>query len=166
MSRERGFTLIDRYIRPRAHIRERVDSYVRTNFDSAFVIGIHYRGTDKFEDAPRVPYEQVRAAVLDAINAAAPARYKLFVATDEQAFLEYMLDLFPGRLLYLDMYRSVDSAPIDVVQGDNHRKGEDAVMDCLLLSRCDHLVRTASNLSLCSTLFNPDIPVVLLNHER
>ena len=165
MLRERGFALIDRYIRPRARILEKVDEYARANFADAFVIGIHYRGTDKLADAPRVPYEQVREAIRGAITVAAPARYKLFVATDEQAFLDYMLDLFPGKLHYLWMYRSVDGRPIDVKQGDNRRKGEDAVLDCLLLSRCQYLVRTASNLSLCSTLFNPAVPVVHLNRE-
>lgn len=165
MSRRRGFALIDRYIRPKPYIREKVEAHARANFDDAFMIGIHYRGTDKFEDAPRVPYERVLTAVLNAIKTAGPAPYKLFVATDEQAFLDYMLDLFPGKVDYLDMYRSVDGKPIDVMQGDNRKKGEDAVMDCLLLSRCHNLVRTASNLSLCSTLFNPDMPVVLLNRE-
>jgi hypothetical protein len=166
MPRAHGFALIDQYIRPQQHIREKVDAYVRANFDGAFMIGIHYRGTDKFKDAPRVPYERVQTAVLDAIKTAGPTPYKLFVATDEEAFLDYMLDLFPGKVDYLDMYRSVDGKPIDVIQGDNRKKGEDAVMDCLLLSRCDYLVRTASNLSLCSTFFNPDMPVALLNRER
>ncbi len=166
MSRARGFALIDRYIRPKQHIRDKVDAYVRANFDGAFVIGIHYRGTDKFEDAPRVPYETVHAAALEAFKAAGTTRHKLFVATDEQAFLEWMLDRFPGKVHSLEMVRSVDGRPIDVLQGDNRRKGEDAVLDCLLLSRCDSLVRTASNLSLCATFFNPDLPVVLLNRER
>ena len=33
------------------------------------------------------------------------------------------------------------------------------------LSRCHHLVRTASNLSLCALLFNPRVPEVALNRE-
>lgn len=165
MPRHLGFRLIDRYIRPRQYIREKVDAYARANFEGTFVIGIHYRGTDKFEDAPRVPYERVHAAVLDAINAAGGRRYKLFVATDEQAFVDYMRDLFPCKICCLEMYRSTDGRPIDLRQDDNYRKGEDAVMDCLLLSRCDRLVRTASNLGLCSTLFNPDLHYVLLNRE-
>ena len=64
------------------------------------------------------------------------------------------------------MHRSVDGTPIDVIQGDNWNKGRDAVLDCLLLSRCDVLVRTASNLGLCAAFFNPRLPVVLLNRER
>jgi Nodulation protein Z (NodZ) len=166
MPRARGFALIRRYIRPRQHIRDKVDAYVRNKFDAAYTVGVHYRGTDKFKDAPRVSYERVHAAVLDAAKSAEPVQIKIFVATDEQAFLDYMRKLFPDRLHCLDMHRSIDGSPIDMLQGDNRRKGEDAVMDCLLLSRCRYLVRTASNLGLCATLFNPDIPVRLLNRER
>jgi hypothetical protein len=166
MPRTLGFRLIDRYIHAKPHICERVDSYVRAKFDGAFVIGVHYRGTDKFEDAPRVPYERVRSAVSDLVKSTGAAQFRLFVATDEQAFLEYMLAAFPGRLLHLEMVRSSDGRPIDLIQGENRKKGENALLDCLLLSKCDFLVRTASNLSLCSTLFNPNMPVALLNRER
>lgn len=167
LSRARGFALIERYVRPNPHIREKVDVYARANFGDAYVIGVHYRGTDKFMEAPRVAYEQVHAAVLEAINEARPARHKLFIATDEAAFLDYMLELFPGRLLYREMFRSVDGRPIDVVNDDGNRtKGEDAIIDCLLLSRCDYLLRTASSLSLCASFFNPVMPVMLLNNDR
>ena len=57
------------------------------------------------------------------------------------------------------MFRSVDGRPIDVVNSDgNYQKGLDAVLDCVLLSRTDYLIRTASNLSLCATLFNARVP--------
>jgi hypothetical protein len=166
MARARGFALIDRYIRPKQYIRAKAEAYVRANFDGAFVIGIQYRGTDKVEDAPRVPYETVHAAIVDVLNRAGATRFKLFVATDEQAFVDCMHVRFPGKVHCLEMVRSIDGRPIDRIQGDNLKKGEDAIMDCLLLSRCDCLVRTASNLSLCATFFNPDLPVVLLNRER
>ena len=78
-----------------------------------------------------------------------------------------MRDLHPGALLFRDMFRSSDGRPIDVVNEDrNHKKGVDAVIDCILLSRCQVLIRTSSNLSLCSTLFAPEMPVILLNRKR
>jgi hypothetical protein len=165
LSRKRGFEIINRYIRPKPHIRDKVESYVRNYFQDAFVVGIHFRGNDHFvEPPPRIPYEQVRAAVLDSIRAAKSARYKVFLATDEQAFLDYMLAGFPETLIYRRMYRSADGRPIDVVNEDgNHKKGEDAVIDCLLLSRCQYLVRTESSLSICSTLFSPEMPQILIN---
>jgi hypothetical protein len=144
-----------------------VDSYVRDHFSEHFVIGVHYRGTDKWTDAGRVPYADVSAAIGRVAESVAGSRYRIFVATDELAFLEYMTALYPGRLLYRPMFRSADGRPIDVVNKDgNYKRGEDAVMDCLLLSRCQYLVRTASNLSLCSTLFNPLLPELPLSRER
>jgi len=166
LSRQRGFEVIDRHIRPQAQIREKVDAYVRDNFSDSFVIGVHYRGTDKWEDAPRVSYDDVYAAIQRVANTRASGRYKVFVATDEKAFLDFLMLRHPSGLLYRDMFRSVDGRPIDVVNQDgHHKKGEDAVIDCLLLSRCNYLVRTASNLSLCSILINPALPELALNRE-
>ena len=163
LSRKRGHALIGRHVRPKTCISDKVEPYVRENFHDSFVIGIHYRGTDKFEEAPRIPYERVHAAVLDAIKTAMPVRYKLFVATDEQAFLDYMLAEFPGVLAYRTMSRSIDGKPTHLKEASNYDKGEDAIIDCLLLARSDYLIRTASNLSLCSTLIEPELPVKLLN---
>ncbi len=164
LSRQRGFELIGRYVRPAPRICDEVESHVREHFKDAFVVGIHYRGTDKSEEAVRVPYEQVRAAVVDTIDTAKPARWKLFVATDEQAFLDYMRAKFPDALTYRRIFRSVDGRAIDVVNEDSsQKKGEDAVIDCLLLSRCQYLIRTESNLGACSALFNPGLPQIRLN---
>lgn len=167
MSRETGSRLIDRYVVVKPTVRNIVDAFVREHWRDAAVIGIHYRGTDKSDDAPRVPYEEMEAVTRAAIGRTGSDRCKIFLATDEQSFLDFMRDRFPGQLLYREMFRSVDGRPIDVVNADgNYKKGEDAVVDCLLLSRSHHLIRTASNLSLCSTLFNPRLPETLLNRER
>lgn len=163
MPRAGAYRFIARYVRPKTHINEKLDSYARANFEGAFVIGIHYRGTDKHEEARPVPYDRVVAAVREAINGAGICRYKLFVATDEQPFLDHMLGQFPGKVLYREMLRSADGRPTHKTNGDGFKKGEDAVIDCILLSRTDYLVRTASSLSFCSTLFNPNLPGILLS---
>ena len=81
-----------------------------------------------------------------------------------QACLDDLRARFPGILLWRPMFRSRDGRPIDEFNEDgNARKGEDAVLDCLLLSRCRFLVRTESNLSACATYFNPALPERLLN---
>jgi hypothetical protein len=167
MPRERAARLVARYVVLKPRIRAIVDAYVREHWGDAMVLGVHYRGTDKSAEAPRVPFDEVEAVVRHAISRAGPRPGKLFVATDEQAFLDYMRDRFPAQLLYREMFRSTDGRAIDVVNADgNHQKGEDAVLDCLLLSRTHALIRTASNLSLCAALFNPHVPETLLNRER
>lgn len=168
LPRARAFQLIDRYIRPRPHIREKVDAFVRMHFAGFHVLGIHYRGTDKWVEARRVPYAEICAAVRDALGAQDGGRYRLFVASDEQGFVDHMEREFPGKVSSWCTLRAPeanpeDSDPIDFAMGDNFRKGEDAVIDCLLLSRCDALIRTLSSLGLCAGFFNPAIPVRLLN---
>jgi len=162
-----GAALVERYVVVRPSIQDLVDAFIRDNWADRYIVGLHYRGTDKSDDAPRVPYERVESAVRDAMAGRDPDRCQLFLATDEQPFLAFMQASFPAQLSYRQMFRSVDGRPIDVVNPEgNYKKGLDAVVDCLLLSRATTLIRTASNLSLCSTLFSPALPDMLMNPER
>ncbi len=163
MPRPSAHALISRHIHPKPHVQRKVDSFVRAHFAECHVIGIHYRGTDKWIESPRVPYEEVCAAVRSAIAAIESDRYRLFVATDEQGFLDCMLNVFGNKVTFWDTRRSVDGTPNWVDGENNYKKGEDAVIDCLLLSQCQQLIRTASSLGYCATLFNPAVPVVLVS---
>lgn len=162
MSRIDAATLLARYVCVKAHLTEQVDRYWFDHIKDVHVIGIHYRGTDKAEEAPMVPYVMVSEAVRPALQRAGPKGSRVFVATDEQAFLDHMLEQFPGQILYREMPRSVDGRPIHKRSGGGLRSGSDAVIDCLLLSRCSELARTDSNLGLFASFFNPALPVRLL----
>jgi len=164
MSRAAAHDLISRHVRLRPRLAGKLNAFVADHFTGVFPIGVHYRGTDKHEEAPPVPYGDVAAAIRRAAAGATGEAVRVFVATDDQRFLDFMIEEFPSQLLYRPMFRSRDGRPIDVTNDDlNHQKGEDAVLDCLLLSRTRFLIRTASNLSLCSAFFNPHIPELLLN---
>ena len=162
--------LIKKHIRIKPHIQEKVQRFVDQNFTNSTIIGVHYRGTDKYVEAPRAKYESVvehiRAGILKLKKIKKNRKnkafnIKIFVATDEQAFLDYLHTIFPGKIIAYDAFRSSNNEPVHEMDlGNNYKKGEDAVMDCLLLSRCEVLLKTSSNLSLCSSYFNPDIPVV------
>jgi hypothetical protein len=165
LPRKAGAALVERYVSIKPSVRATADAYVARHWAGAYTIGVHYRGTDKWEDARRVPYDEVAAVVRGAMRGHEPCR--IFLATDESQFVEYMTAQFAGRVVYRDMFRSRDGRPMDVFNDDgNFQKGLDAVVDCLLLSRTNFLVRTASNLSLCATLFNAQLDQVLLNPER
>lgn len=164
LSRAAAHDLISRHVRLRPHLADKLETFVASHFAEAYPIGVHYRGTDKHEEAPPVAYEEVAAAVRTAAAAAGADPWRVFVATDDRRFLDVMIQHFPDQLLYRPMFRSCDGRPIDVTNDDsNYQKGEDAVLDCLLLSRTKFLIRTASNLSLCSAFFNPEVPDLLLN---
>lgn len=164
LSRARAAELVRRHVRPRADIARAVDTYASAHFAGSHVVGIHYRGTNKHEEAPRVDYGAVRAAALEALAASGATPGRIYLATDEQGFLEYMRTRHSTSLLYRDMFRSSDGRPIDEVNVDTpYARGRDAVIDCLVLSRCNFLVRTESNLGACATYFNPALAHRTLN---
>ncbi len=149
------------------HIREKVTCYYQRNFQDREVIGLHYRGTDKVEgqgqEAIRVPYEYIYDSVLPHCK-----RAFIFVATDEAGFLEYMNKRFAGRILSYDAIRSFNGEPIHTTSQSRslaYRAGEEALIDCLLLSKCKLLLRTDSNLSLASTYFSPQLNTINLSEK-
>jgi len=161
MLRDRGNELIQRYIKLRPHIQKKLDLFTEKYFENNLVIGIHYRGTDKKDEAPTVPYEEVVGRICKDI--ADQEKTKIFVATDDENFLRFMQENFPERVIATDAIRSVNEAVHLSTSGDIYQKGEDAILDCLLLSQCSKLYKMASNLSDTSMKFNPCVPVFHLN---
>lgn len=159
--------MLAKYVRVKPHIMKIVEDFTTIHFDD-FIIGVHYRGTDKEIEAPRVEYEQVLKSVNELVLELKLEKYKVFVATDEIAFLDYMKTNFPDNLIYYeDSYRSNDGKPIHFNKTFSpYKKGEDALVDCLLLSRCDYLIATCSHLSFCSTLFSPNLKYKRLNKYK
>ncbi len=165
ISRERGNELIRKYIFLKPHIQKKIDDFCETNFQGSYVIGVHYRGTDKWSEADIVPYKDVYERLQPIVKE--QHNYKIFVATDDSYFLTYMHAHFPGYVIAIDAIRSDEGAAVHFTEKNlNYKKGEDAIIDCILLSKCDLLLKMASNLSDCSTSFNPFIPVIKLNKGK
>jgi len=68
MPRQRAYELIQKYIHVKKPIQEKVKSFKKKNFKGNYVIGVHYRGTDKILEMPLVPYEKTVNAVRGIIN--------------------------------------------------------------------------------------------------
>ncbi len=82
---------------------------------------------------------------------------KFFIATDEQQLLDYMLHTFPEQVIHFNAIRSTGSQSIHggLTGQSMFKAGEDALIDCILLSKCQLLLRTDSNLSYACRFFNP-----------
>jgi len=163
--RKEAYQLIKKYIRLKPFIKEKISQYVKKSFGKGKVIGVHFRGTDKYHESPIAPFEEVAAHVDQAIvdfEKGHTKGIKIFVATDQQDFLDYMCERYPSKVIYYEeSTRSMDGKPVHTsFLPNNYKKGEDALLDCLLLSKCDILIKTSSNLSLCSAYFNPNIPMI------
>ncbi len=157
--------IIDRFIRPRAYIRKKAERFLEDRLDRSYVIGVHARGTDA------VSRQEVRehrrgslrlpeyVATITPLLRSHPAA-KIFVATDDQASLDYFIDVFGGRVEVFNTIRHGGGEPAAVgptgwimpayIAADRDRaarNGEEAVVDYLLLSRCDYLVHNGSSLA-------------------
>jgi hypothetical protein len=160
--RKDAHRLIGKFIKLKPHIEDKVNQIVENIFGYSSIIGVHYRGTDKFSEAPVSSYDNVATYVdvtIAQLQEIGHSDIKIFIATDEQSFLDYMRVRYPSKVVcYEDSERSVNSVCVHLsgMGGTPYKKGEDALIDCLLLSRTDILLKTSSNLSLCSAYFNPD----------
>lgn len=164
MPRQQAYQLT-RLLNLRPDVLNMIDSFVCDHFLGNQIIGIHYRGTDKvhgsFPEADHVSYTKI----YEMIKMQKPET-KVFVATDEQNFIDFMKDRLGDRVLSIVAQRSSDGLPIHHqtdragVDFDCYKIGLEAIMDCFLLARTNLLIRTDSNLSRVSMYLNPKIPVI------
>jgi hypothetical protein len=95
-----------------------------------------------------------------------PHTDRIFVATDDARFLDYLQNASLSRPIVCreDSFRSRDGSSIhESPDTDKYAINRDAIVNCLILSRCEALLKTASILSAWSKLFNPRLPIVVLN---
>lgn len=121
LSRERIGALAHKYIKLRPALAHEVDGFVNKNFKGHFVIGIHYRGTDKSSEAPRTSYGKVTEEINRQVHLRGLTDFKIFVATDEQGFLEYLKEKFPNRVIELPgVERSKEGKPLHLSKEKGH----------------------------------------------
>ncbi|MEM7703815.1 MAG: hypothetical protein AAF251_17905 [Pseudomonadota bacterium] len=158
--------LFDRHYAVRPEFVEEVDTLAAANSVGPRTLAIHYRGTDKYTEAPA----QAMRDVLDRI-----ARYidtldgveNVFVASDVAPFVEATGQGIAGLPVFSldDAVRSSTDTPVHTqsFHASNMAMGRDALLNCLMLARCGWMCRTTSLLSAWSAIFNPEIEVAILN---
>jgi hypothetical protein len=166
MSIEYASRLFEKNLRIKSEIQDYVGSFVDKFFGKKAVLGIHYRGTDKQSEAKRVPWEFCSRTISNYLDSN-PQIEALFISSDEVAFIEWIETEFKQIevISHGDTERSRNGNAVHTqpTLGDNYTKGKEALVNCLLLSKCNALIRTASFLSAWSSIFNPYLPVVMLN---
>lgn len=158
---EQTSELVRRHLPVKPEMAESVEQFWSEHFGTERVLGVHFRGTDKTDEAPRVSWEAMRTTVSNYLRSNREIG-ALFVASDEAEFRKYMKSAFPKLPVVSLQSRLAANYKADL-GAENYRKGEEAMMDCLLLSRCQALIRTTSFLSAWASIFNPKLPIVLMN---
>lgn len=156
---------IKKHLRIKPEIIQSIESFYEKNFKNHFIISVHYRGTDKITEAPRVSYEQVANTIHEIMKNYGNLQYRIFVASDEQQCIDYLVAVFGSIVFYQDDFnRSNNGQPMHITKTDGgYLCGRSALTDCLLLSRGNFLIKSCSNLSRWATFFNPKLPFIQLN---
>jgi len=169
-------TLIREYVRPRQSIREQACSFiVEHQFDEQFTIGVHARGTDAISALERRSHRRGSLALtryageLHNLLEIHPEA-AIFVATDAKSSLQYFKHHFGSRVIAYDSIRHekgpaagrgptgwIMPAYIATDRAQAAKNGEQAIIECLLLSECDYLVHNGSSLARTALLKSPQL---------
>ena len=112
---------------------------------------VHYRGTDKSCESARQSVHEY----YDALQHRVDPSHKLFVATDDAPFLEWMIGTYGDRVLYTQAARSHDRTALHLGPHRGPQQAEECLLDVLLMSKCQHLVHGNSSVTNGVLAFNP-----------
>lgn len=151
--------IIDRYIKVKPSIRQKVTHFFDMNMLYKQTIGIHLRGQHLGREVLLVPLQYI----FQEANKYAAQGYQFFIATDQQPLLDQAKRELKGNVIYYDCQRfSTTTSPTGTSPKLHPKLGEDILIEMLLLSQCDHLIHTISNVSTTALYFNPELPHTLL----
>ena len=174
--RQEAKTIIEGFIRPRSYVVQKANDFFEKHMAGCHVIGVHVRGTDatsKQEIRPHRRGSLVLPRYVTEIKRLlnVQPKAKILVATDDQSSLNYLRDVFGGRVIAYGSIRhgggeTAGRGPTGwimpaYIAGDRNRaakNGEEAIIEYLLLSRCNCLVHNGSSLARTVLLNVPQLP--------
>jgi len=121
------------------------------------VLGVHFRGQE-YRVAPDHPLPPTRRQMIPRAEALV-AKYsyeKVFIATEEQAYVDLFRSVFGSRIICTDAFRTYDTNGYTIYPRPNHKYqlGLDILRDTLLLARCNALLCSGSNVAEFAQFFN------------
>lgn len=148
--RQEYASIVERRIRVRSEVLRKLDPALLEALSSG-ATAVHYRGTDKSCQSPRLPVDEY----YDALQNRVDPSHRLFVATDDAQFLEGMIGAYGDRVLYTQAARSRDQTPLHLGPQRGPQQAEECLLDVLLMARCQHLVHSNSSVTNGVLVFNP-----------
>ncbi|MGE4168417.1 MAG: hypothetical protein AB7E68_02625 [Candidatus Babeliales bacterium] len=149
--------IIDSFIKIKPSILKKITDFKNEMIDSK-IIGIHLRGKHLSSEVIHVPLPYI----FDEANKFAGENVKFFIATDQEPLLEEAKKCLKGQVMYYPCQRF--SATTSPYYGSklHPKQGEEILIETILLSCCDHLIHTLSNVSTAALYFNPELGHTLI----
>ena len=160
--------LLNKYLVLKPPIRDKVDDFYRAHFQSRPILGLHYRGLEKFQgqesdflisrqttDLKKAYFGEMRRYLRKHPSA------RIFVATDSEQFLEEVVAAFGNAVFFREATRLKRQEEAVGLHFSNQAKlngprlAEEVLLDALLLAKTDYLIHGISNVSNAALFFSP-----------
>ena len=127
-------------------------------FKNQKILGIHFRGTS-YKRSPGHPLPATKKQMFKMTKNLIEEKKidKIFLVTEEQNYLDFFCNKFPDKIIYINCcYRSNKNDAFEIYPRDRHRYklGREALIETLLLSKCDYFIYLCSNVSSAAISFN------------
>lgn len=183
--RKEASEIIQQYVKPKPDLLLKTNAFFQSNMSADFTVGVHIRATDvsdlktehNIHRRNSYKLEQYFTEVRRALKKEPQA--KVFVATDSQEALNSIKQTFTDKVIYyssifhssgelsgkgpsgwgLPAYLTKDAQ----IAAQN---GEEAVIDYLLLSKCQLLIHNGSSLPRTALLKNPELKHVNVHSKK
>lgn len=156
-------SIINRYIKLKPSIQEKIDSFVQNNFAGKKILGVHLRGTDH-------PYKKPINVYIDEIKKVEKNYDKIFITSDEQERFDAVKNKFADKAIsYAALRSSASDKPLHMPSYETrwtrdpsyeyqYKIAEDVIVESYLMSKTDFLFCfSASNVNLFARSLNPEL---------
>lgn len=167
----RAHALWNKYFAWKPALLDEAQAFTEQHFRGR-VLGVHFRGTDKKEGDP-VTYQDMDVVLDDYLSRFPVGHFQtLFVTSDEQAYIKHVQARFGHRLNVVyrqDALRSQTRTPVHFAWARRtpglhpHSVAVDAIVNMLLLARCNAVLKTTSALSAWAKIVNPGLEIWRIN---
>jgi len=148
---DRGRQICKKYIEVKPHILDKVNNFCSINFNGKKYFSIHRRGTDHYKDAPILDLKDYFIAADKKFN---EYEYGL-ICSDELSSINAFKKRYGNKIKFYDSIRSDGPAGIHYSNGLQapYKMGEDVLIESILMSKSDHIIKTVSAVSTFAVYF-------------
>ena len=165
--------VIKKYVKVKSFIIKEVEAFFNNKMkDCEILIGVHIRGTDKKTEFPfrQLTIDDYAKIVKTIINENAGKKYKIYIASDNNEAIIKLVSLFGKESIAA--YPSVrmpnynGNVPICLSSNiDKKQHGKETLIEMLLLSNCNIIIGTDSNVAATASYFNPEADLIYLDRK-
>ena len=136
----------------------------KKKFQNHKVVGLHFRGSD-MKNTPNHPFPLTFKQVYNIIDELIAKNYdKIFLVTEEKKYVKILQQKYKQKLIFLNSFRTNDNKLFTHYSRKYHRYklGKEILIEALLLSKCDILVSTKTNVILSALSFSSKPKKIIL----